>query len=890
MREDEFKAWLAERGANTQAGRNTRAYAVRTIENNLAALGSPHTDLDAAWMADRFAHLRQRIKDIQQDFRAGGTEYRILMPQSEKPENRLTSWRSWLAQYSQFLSGDEDSTDRQHAHLRHLVSTLGRKEIDAAIELCDEEGLEAFLANRSFRPPQRWIVAEDGRRYPAKAIVAAAVSFLPDGMELTVKTYFGGFGEPEAFARLTALGYVLSSSGNDAPAVWLVTALDGTADGLPGFIERGDWHLLYDNGSRYNRMVREMRPGDRIFMRDYLGNQRNPPFPTDGSPVSAMRIRASGVVTASSEDGLSVSVDWQPFPQERLWWLYTNNDTIWGLKDPGKDPNADRLRAFLLDGAEQDLAWFLDRWFGSTSPDAHHDEVPMPAPMNLILYGPPGTGKTYATAREAVRLCGKAVPEDRETLMALYHSLQHKGRIGFVTFHQNFAYEDFVEGLRPVTDGESEGAGFTLEPQDGVFKQMAALAALPAASAQETAQSDGTQAIPAEAALFRMSLGDAADPRYNWVFDQSIVEGYALFSFVDVDWSNARFDDPAQILAELQRRFPHKDYTAGSGAVESTHLFRNVVRRGDVIVVSKGKKLLRAVGIVEGDYAYHPREDGRYCHRRKVRWLWHDRDGLPVSTLRDRQFGINTISRLPREGLNLAALERLVSSNGAPGAQLKPRPHVLIIDEINRANISRVFGELITLLEPDKRLGMPNALTVRLPYSKTEFGVPANLHVIGTMNTADRSIALLDTALRRRFIFHEMAPDPALLATVEGIPLPRVLATINDRIEYLIDREHRIGHAFFIHCAARTDVDAVMRDKVIPLLQEYFFEDWSRIAAVIGPGFIRKGVLKAPPGLGDLQPRPKWEVLAEFAATAYEDLVGGREVTETPVEEEDAPE
>jgi 5-methylcytosine-specific restriction protein B len=155
------------------------------------------------------------------------------------------------------------------------------------------------------------------------------------------------------------------------------------------------------------------------------------------------------------------------------------------------------------------------------------------------------------------------------------------------------------------------------------------------------------------------------------------------------------------------------------------------------------------------------------------------------------------------------------------------------------------------------------------------------------MNTADRSIALLDTALRRRFTFRELMPDPAVLPSdIDGIDLRKLLRTINDRIEYLFDREHQIGHAYFTACRSRADVDEVMRHKVIPLLAEYFFEDWAKIAAVLGDldsreglvtgGFLKRSVLKAPPGFedGDAVPRFRWEVRSVDEGFDYVKLAG----------------
>ena len=500
-------------------------------------------------------------------------------------------------------------------------------------------------------------------------------------------------------------------------------------------------------------------------------------------------------------------------------------------------------------------------------------EEPASMPLNTILYGPPGTGKTYATARRCVEICDGPGERSDEDVRQRYHMLVEQGRVEFITFHQSYGYEEFVEGLRPDTGRDEEdngdgGPGFRLVATDGVIKRIANRARKVASPAENIFDFDGRR-------IFKMGLGDPADREQHGIFDECIENGYVLLGYGgNVDWSEDRFDQHQEILARWQE--DDLDANGHNPNVKFMGQFRAKMNEGDLVIVPRGLGQFRAVGEVTGPYQYVPRDDGTYPHRRAVHWRWHDAgEGMPISEIYDRSLSQPTIYVLDKR---IVRLERL---QGYLGHFEGSKAHVLVIDEINRANVSKVMGELVTLLEEDKREGAENEVALTLPHSCKRFTLPSNLHIVGTMNTADRSIALLDTALRRRFDFEELPPDYGKLreaARKTGIDLPSVLRAMNERLEWLIDRDHLIGHAWLMGACTREDVDRAMRRKIIPLVAEYFYDDWEKVRAVLGgtKDFVRRKALRTPPGLDDPgEGRYRWTVRKSFKEGAYERLVAG---------------
>lgn len=282
----------------------------------------------------------------------------------------------------------------------------------------------------------------------------------------------------------------------------------------------------------------------------------------------------------------------------------------------------------------------------------------------------------------------------------------------------------------------------------------------------------------------------------------------------------------------------------GPNDQSTLRFFSEDIRPGDIFLCIKSITEIQAVGVVQGKYEFNPSVPtsvkSDYAHIRRTNWVLKGMS-LSLGSLNDgKGFTQKTVYELNRFTWNqLLDLLRQQNSMTLPLLHREQTPKfVLIIDEINRGNVSRIFGELITLIEPSKREGAKETLAATLPYSKQRFSVPPNLYVIGTMNTADRSLTGLDIALRRRFRFEEVLPEPDLLqgVTVEGLDIRALLKVLNERIEVMLDRDHCLGHSYFLPLRNDNSLErlaTIFEQEIIPLLREYFFEDSERIRWVL---------------------------------------------------------
>ena len=494
--------------------------------------------------------------------------------------------------------------------------------------------IEELLEGESPRPPSKtYDVVHNGARVPPKLVIQRAFQIV--GEDVTIKDFKSG-ASTTGFNHLRQLGFEIKRKNEVDISELLKLFVDDVRDEASRTWYYPKQYQNYIMKTSFGQGALAQRPW--IAIRKEGQEIQNGIYPvylyykTSQKIVLAYGVSEDNIPNSSWNLGDKAKPISQVIPEDdpgetKCGYVHS----VYNIQD-NQLPDVD---------FKKDLASILDDYENKViinePEEIHFETLDMNIQKNTILYGPPGTGKTYNTVKYI-----QDILEDNST-NANIKSLRdnYSGRVEFVTFHQNFSYEDFVEGLRPDTD---ENGNLTYSVQPGVFKQ--------------------------------------------------------------------------------------------------------------------------------------------------------------------------------------------ICDNVEPG-----KPSVLVIDEINRGNIARIFGELITLIEDTKRVGEPEELELTLPYSKDPFSVPRELYIVATMNTADRSLVMLDTALRRRFNFVEMTPNPSLLNSIEDINCSSVLTTINQRIEQSLDKDHTLGHSFFMKCSTVEDLMRTFDNKILPLLEEYFFDDFTKLNPILNNKF-----------------------------------------------------
>ena len=418
---------------------------------------------------------------------------------------------------------------------------------------------------------------------------------------------------------------------------------------------------------------------------------------------------------------------------------------------------------------------------------------------------------------------------DYSEIMKRYNELKENNRIEFITFHQSYGYEEFIEGIKPKVLNEDDEAENESENNQ---------------ESKTDIKIENDVKYNIEAGVFKKFCDNAR---------KAIIESKSniYISPKAIVWKVTLRDEVKEdCFSNNHVRINFKLGTAGASK------FDNEIKKGDIIITTDGSRTkINGIAVVTDGKAYTLNKAQSDTTTRNVDWL--------VKGINEDIYEINDEKILPRktvtkvpnmkvEDIIKLAKEKesiVLSKEELSKIDIKENkePYVFIIDEINRGNISKIFGELITLIEPTKRSGKKECISTKLPYSKKEFTVPDNVYIIGTMNTADRSIALMDTALRRRFKFEEILPDYHLLEDIfvedKGVKvnIGAMLKVINERIEYLYDREHTIGHAVFLEKMENDKINIdinklenIFKKNIIPLLQEYFYEDYEKIRIVLG--------------------------------------------------------
>jgi len=578
-------------------------------------------------------------------------------------------------------------------------------------------------------------------------------------------------------------------------------------DNIQKVIDSGVWVNKLTNQKRVPQQMSNIKIGDKVFLFSGIEDVELEKTPyinyIDKNEYSVniivkVKSFAIGEVKRVDLENSSLYIKWDKSYTPNQWYSYYRQDGIWQCElknNLNKNQKEKYLELYKMafEGKQQDYKWWIDKGilnrYKKSNIQTKDFKISNINIKNIILYGSPGVGKTHNT-NKLIRLIenGKSDKEIFETIKSNESSdsvdiSDIKDRVKFVTFHQSFGYEDFIEGFRPNDEGD-------IELIDGIFKEITNQAKEKNISihlGNELQEKLGL--IKDKPTIWKISLGERGEIKEKCFENNYIRIGWDKYGNLD-----NRTDIPQRELKDFYN-----------------------LEIGDIIFVFKNQWEIDGIGIVTEGYKFIDKYD-IYKHQRGIEWIIKNKTINIAKYNKNIRMTLSTLYRLSRISKNDVLEIIQENTDNRERIHNKRQNYYLIIDEINRANISKVFGELITLIEEDKR----DKLEVTLPYSKESFSIPSNLYIIGTMNSTDKSIALIDIALRRRFTFLKMEPNADL---IDYQPAKEIFEKLNKQIKQDLGEDYQIGHSYFMQIADEDDLDFVLEYKIKPLLEEYFYGD-----------------------------------------------------------------
>lgn len=621
---------------------------------------------------------------------------------------------------------------------------------------------------------------------------------------------------------------------------WLVEAnwIGGQAH-TDRFISEGVWMNIHSNKTAEFKKIKE---NDYIAVKASFTKQLS-----DTHYVSGILIKAKGIVLKESEDGRKLEVDWERIDPNLEVNNLSKDDSIHKITDKQEIKNIFFPNEDIFEFPFQEELEEIIEKVTSTSKEeglilapvedkitflnTDHTIRKKDFPLNRIFYGASGSGKTFKSICTALEIIDGFYPEDIKQIKDRFNYYKNLGQISAVTFHESFSYDDFIEGLK-VNISEENKSKTEYQVVNGLFKEICNLAKVDIQTETKPIDFSTTKE---RIRFFKASIGTTSkekdDKTLHYCFDNNMISldmlGGIDYSIIEdtEDWDLAK--------EELEKTYFYDNQNDDQKriGIQSIFYFKNYMKANDIIFISNDNKYIIGVARLTGRYEFRDIPGVRYYHFRKVEWIAKN-CSIPIEKLYKINFSELPIYELNRRNLIIDNILKIMGPE-----EKRKKNHVFIIDEINKGNIYKIFGEAITLIEDNKRIGADEELKLKLPYSGEDFGIPNNLYIIGTMNNSEK-INIIDSNIRRRFEFVYLDINYSILDfEIDKINISKLLKIINDRIEYLLGKDYLIGHAYFLDLKENPSFELlknIFEFKLIPLLEQYFEQDYEKISLVLG--------------------------------------------------------